>query len=252
MRPAAATRPAAIGMTSAVVLPTSSISASGCSARDGERARHPVGGGDVERARPRLGDGDELARRRERKQPPAAQRGLGGVEHEARRPRAWCGTRRRAPRSSSAPRASTGRSRRARRRPSRSDARSSASRSRQTSNGRETTRRCVAVAPDRLRVGAADVEADHAAHAATLPGHARDPGHRSQGRRRRARGARRARTLPPAAQPRSPRARTRSSVTRAVRDALGPRRALRRRPRRDRRAARAPASSSPRWPARRG
>jgi hypothetical protein len=40
----------------------------------------------------------------------------------------------------------------------------SGSPSRQTSNGREIARRSVAVAPDTLRVGPADVEADHAAH----------------------------------------------------------------------------------------
>ena len=51
---------------------------------------------------------DELARGREDAAAGPAQRGLDGVEHEARRPRAWSGTRRRARPSSSARRAPTG------------------------------------------------------------------------------------------------------------------------------------------------
>ena len=67
---------------SAVVLPTSMSSASGCACGHRERRRHPVGGGDVPWPRPRRGDGHELAGRRQHAQRPVAERVLRRVEHE--------------------------------------------------------------------------------------------------------------------------------------------------------------------------
>ena len=159
----------------------------------------------------------ELARGREH-QDAARRRRPRPRRARSRRPRAWSGTRRRAPRSSSAPRAPPARRQLgddvahdgrqrvpvARRRRTGAGPRARASPSRHTA--------FVLTPP---------MSSPITPPSATLPDHASDPGHRSQGRRRRARGTRGSRTLSPAAQPDRRRGRTPSTLARAVRDRFG-------------------------------
>ena len=160
------TRPAAIGITSAVVLPTSSISASGCSAPTASALATQLAAATSSgraRASARLTSSPAVVRASSRPRArPRPRRARSATPSRLVRNASESSAVIVSATSSAGSPAELGDDV-AQRRPS------ARSRSRQTSNGRETVRTRVAVAPHRLRVGAADVEADHAAHPRRFP-----------------------------------------------------------------------------------